>query len=310
VVNPQERRGWYYVVPSFFLALQMLVAVLEPHCGWLERRAPAAATAALLLFAALWWPRVSHTVHRIVESLDVVEGERIAVGAWIRRHAAPGDTLVAGHGHIVREAGLYTVDFTGLNSRLVTDLGCDLGRVLDRVRPRWVAHDGLLDSAVAARNGLFLVRSFFNLAERGGPAWRVYRRGDGAAPGAVRPLHAADADAEGTVEDRGATIRLRTRQAEFRIRGDAGALSVGVCRQTTRLALRARAESADDSVRVVERPLVARDTLRPAEGLTEEWVIPLAGRPPYRVSVVAADPAGTVTPSLLLLDPVAVGRVP
>ncbi|MEZ4710392.1 MAG: hypothetical protein R3A44_24535 [Caldilineaceae bacterium] len=178
--NPLERHNWYYAIPELLMRLQTGVIVLVIAGKYLRRFAPFIVVPMCILFFMFNWPNVSFLVHGWLQGLEIIEAERMAVGRWVRDHSGPTDMLFAGHGHIARESGLYTVDYSGLNSKIVTDYGSDLNRLIHDLRPRWVVVHGLLEPGVQAHDGYQLRKAFYNIATYTTPSWHIFERVDDA----------------------------------------------------------------------------------------------------------------------------------
>jgi hypothetical protein len=174
VYNPGEQHPWYYAIPELWLRLQIVVAILVLSATLLRLRA-AATLGLLAALALLTWPQTRSIVGMTVHLLEVVEAERIDGGRWIRAASEPGDRLLTGFGHWARESGLYTVDYSGLNSRIATDVYAgDRQRMLDELRPEWTVGHGLLEPQAERAYGYRLRHSLYNITTIGAPAWRIY----------------------------------------------------------------------------------------------------------------------------------------
>jgi len=161
--NPKERMVWYYSVPEFLILLQLLVILLTALPSRLQKYSTA--TAVLVMAAILWIcsPQVLGGVQRCLHYLHVVETERMAVGDWIHENSNPSDTLLCGFGHFARNSRLYTVDISGLNSRVVLDYGRKLVETVQNTRPIWIARHGLLERGLQIQQGYRLCKSFYNI---------------------------------------------------------------------------------------------------------------------------------------------------
>lgn len=174
--NPEERMGWYYVVPSFLISLQMIVLVYEIGKNKFDGYPILTGIISFLVLSFVYLPHTEAMVERVNRTLSIVESERIAIGYWIKERSNPADTLLTGFGHIARNSNLYTIDYTGLNSKLATDLHLNLSKIVRLTAPRWIAADTLLDCKNGVHAQYELKKSFFNLAMMGKQTWRVYER--------------------------------------------------------------------------------------------------------------------------------------
>lgn len=179
LAGPTEPMSWYFALPELLMLLQVagsLAAVIRRTVRSGRLRVGLAALASLALMAVTT-PRTLARVRGTVEYLDVVERERIRVGRFVAAGAAPGETLLTGHGHIARESRLHTFDLSGLNSPDVAALlaeGRDPVRVL---RPDWIAQHGPLGDEVRIELGYTLLATFDDIAAvTDWPAWTVYQR--------------------------------------------------------------------------------------------------------------------------------------
>jgi hypothetical protein len=174
--NPLEQHSWYYAIPEFLVMLQMaiLTVVLSRHYGDKKKLIWPFLFAGVFLFTAV---NVYRQVHHTLKVFNTIERERIAAGNWLRTHSSPSDTLLAGHGHIAYHSHLYTIDYSGLNSKISTDLELDLDKLLSKTKPAFIALPGLLSGDYKMSNTYKLVKSFYNIAADGNhPAWRIYAK--------------------------------------------------------------------------------------------------------------------------------------
>ncbi|GEM_PF-1704333 len=175
--NPKERMVWYYAVPEFLILLQLLVILLTSLPTLLHKYSTAAG---VLVMAAVLWicsPQVFAAVQRCLHYLHVVETERMAVGDWIHENSNPSDTLLCGFGHFARNSRLYTIDISGLNSRVVLDYGRKLVETVQNTKPTWIARHGLLESGLQIHDRYRLCKSFYNIAGmEKWPSWRVFKK--------------------------------------------------------------------------------------------------------------------------------------
>jgi hypothetical protein len=236
--NPGERMSWYYVLPQTLLvlgavaSLLSLIRVLPERAVWF-RFAACAALALSLPFNAISAKRAAVSV---IEWVRQVEPERIAVGRFIHSLAAPSDRLYAGHGHIARYSRLYTYDYTGLNSRVITRIRREGKSPLHELQPEWVARHGLLEVEEQAQLAYELVASFYNTSLVGWPAWRVYRRNlqSRERPLTVRQVMPADARVDGERVGSHGIFHLRGRTISLGIpetEALPGGLAFGIAKQ-------------------------------------------------------------------------------
>lgn len=196
VYNPNEKMPWYYCLPEWLVAVQTVVALISV-VGPEERDRPlswrkvfACAGLGILLLANVDGTR-KH-LWNTAGYINRIEHERIAVGKWVRDHAAPGERLLTHSGHVARHSGLYVYDSTGLNSDKVLVAYREakargVGQaarppdVVELEKPVWVAQTSMIPPATQEGFGYELVHSAYNMAAEGEfGAWRVFRRrGDG-----------------------------------------------------------------------------------------------------------------------------------
>lgn len=193
VYNPGERMPWYYALPEVLLVLGAVAALLTAVRGrnwWLGAVAPALMLAMALPSSLASTGRYSRGV---IDYIWSVEPERMAVGQYVREHAGPDDTLLTGHGHVAREARIYTWDLSGLNSPEVTDLRAAGRTIPEALEPVWMVVPAMAASTTQRDVGYRLERVFYDRAARGYPAWRIWRRASGPAarPVLVREVEGA-----------------------------------------------------------------------------------------------------------------------
>lgn len=179
--NPEERMIWYYVLPQTSLILGAVAALISiPNLVSKNKFNALRFAVCMVLLVLLPFSANSAKRWALATSswISSIEPERIAVGKWIRSAAAPTDRLFAGHGHIARYAHLYTYDYTGLNSPIITDLLRQGKDPLHELQPEWITWPGLLPIEQQKDLGYELVASFYGISLAGWPAWRVWRKGE------------------------------------------------------------------------------------------------------------------------------------
>lgn len=178
--NPLERMPWYYALPEYLLLLQ-LVLILPSLITRITifSRFPCWATIAAVMIVVLFGAREKRErLLNMAYNNDRVEGERIAIGRYIRDNTMSSEVIVAGHGYIAREADRFVVDYSGLNSPEVTGLGHDLQRILAEYMPTFVVvHNPLIDPEINQEYNVD--RVFYDISWNYGRPWFVYRRIDG-----------------------------------------------------------------------------------------------------------------------------------
>ncbi|MBD3384444.1 hypothetical protein GF407_05895 [candidate division KSB1 bacterium] len=174
--NPLEQHSWYYAIPEFLVMLQiaLLTVLLFKHYRDKKKWLWPFLFAGVFLFTAV---NVYRQVRHTLNVFNTIERERIAAGNWLDTHSSASDTLLAGHGHIAYHSHLYTIDYSGLNSKISTDLKLDLDKLINRTNPAFIALPGLLSGDNKITTAYNLVKSFYNIAADGNhPAWRLYTK--------------------------------------------------------------------------------------------------------------------------------------
>jgi hypothetical protein len=175
IYNPNERMSWYYVLPEtlFVLgAISSFIIIIESIHSHLYRILGVGLLILSLILTVRWtyW-----RAQESIEYINTVEPERIEIGKFIHANASPSDRLFSGHGHIARYSQLYTYDYSGLNSPIITSLIKDGKWPLSELHPQWVVQHGLLDTNIQSSLGYELIASYYNVSLKGYPAWRIYR---------------------------------------------------------------------------------------------------------------------------------------
>lgn len=197
--NPVERHPWYYAIPELLMRLQIvIVGILLLQYYWPRRAARTALLAGGVLLAA-GGAYSLREAYMHVHVLHVIEVERTAIGAWIREQSEPDDVLLAAHGHIAHQSGLHTVDFSGLNSPIVTAYARNLELIVRDLRPDWIAMQEI-DEPWMREYGYVPKRSFYNVTTVGFPAWRVYHREESAPRTRLRAVGAEAIETDERVE--------------------------------------------------------------------------------------------------------------
>ena len=274
--NPFERMAWYYVLAEILLWLQLgvtLVTVMP------RRFLTASAIAAFIGVTVLCLPAVLARVERTVHYVSVVESEREHVGVWIHANSVGDEVLLAGHGHIARASQLYTIDYSGLNSRAATDHGLDIPSLIATFRPEWVVLHGAMPREADPESVYALARSFYNISTIiDAPTWRVYRRVEtGMAPEARELLWIALLGAGGSVTN-GVLSKAIGNTALVTIPSDRRwqHLTLGVARLDHALEGKAELLGAEgEPLDVVSLRIEPKRVDQPATGLSSELSVPL-----------------------------------
>ena len=316
--NPAEHMPWYDVLPQTLLVLGAVISLLA-----LERRSTRLPRAfgfllPVLLLAVMVPSNVSRAVGMVRQARGYIhasEPERIAVGKYVHDHADPADRLFTGHGHIARFARIYTYDYSGLNSPLITRLYRQNKSAIRELGPEWVTRPGLMH-AVAQRDLAYeLVRTFYSRSLRGVQAWRIWHKREGAAGRFVaRPVVTAEVTSDGSVRDIGGGL-LHIRggsQVTLAVAMDGAAeqLRFGVARQERPLDLQVSllgVGGVDEPRPLTRVTIPAADPGDPVEGLTHEIriTLPAVTRPGSPVHLLIAPvETATIPPEFLLLEPV------
>jgi hypothetical protein len=213
--NPAEQMPWYYTLPDFFLTAQGLLSVFLFVSRFPGALRIAAGCVALIGYALFIWPDMSKRVIEHGKHFNVIETERAAVGRWIYAHSKPTDVVFAGHGHIARNTRRQVIDYTGLNSKIVTDLNMDKAAIIGKTGPSWCVFHGAMKPELAT-NGWRLVKSFYNVASDAatsasrnflkGDPWRIHHRDAAAAGTCDIEVPASCISSEGVIETNGATV--------------------------------------------------------------------------------------------------------
>jgi hypothetical protein len=277
--NPGERHPWYYVVPEFLIRLQIIV-ILCVLVEKLPRGFKISATYAfVLVFAYFSRPVVMGTVMSTLNYLSIVETERMAIGQWVKDNSRADDVLLAGHGHIAREAGLYTVDYSGINSKIATDYGLDFQEMVTEIKPEWIVRQGLMAPDLQATQGYALAKSFYNIVLLGSPPWRVYEKVNAEDALTVAQLLPDVTSTDGTVQSSGGFLAITgttIRFEGFPLDGQPSQFVVGLVKDDTALSLKVSIHGRDQSLlREEELVLDAKDLTNPVQGFTGEWIVSL-----------------------------------
>ena len=311
--NPREQMGWYYAVPDFLIALQVVLLAYAIPVHMHLRGGSWWTVAAIALLAYFQLPKTEGQVRHTRWYERTCEAERIAMGEWIGQHAAPTDTLMTWFGHIGRSSRLYVLDETGLNSQTATEFGLDYGRLLQTHRPHWIARIDLLPIDLQRVGGYELVGSWYNFPVLiGYPTNRVYQRTEGDSLFVTLPVLAETIVSDGQTE--GGTgarfVIAHGRQWSFPLPETEGVpqtLLCGVRRGEHAIALLAHAVgTAGESTFTWALTVPPLQPGPPTSHQTMEWRIDLpAGDTPRSMRIEATSASGSVR----LIDPVLVARV-
>lgn len=179
--NPYEKMGWYYVVPDFLVYFQFFLLIVytiyKLEVNKIVRKLNILLLPGLLFFSLLL---SSYSFIKIARpySKDILKAEtaRIEVGKWINENSKKSDKLFTGFGNIAAYSKRYTIDYAGLNSRIVTELN-NYDEIIKKTKPEWIVHPGVpytrlkLDTVYFFSN-YKLVNTNYNSI----PVWRIYSK--------------------------------------------------------------------------------------------------------------------------------------
>jgi hypothetical protein len=182
--------SYYFVVPV--TGFQMLVAIAASEYAGIglnrttRARAFLIPTAVLALMAA-FTPVFSdagfffNQLKWANRLLTEVEGERKALGEFIRSSGHSNQTVLVGHGWPAYSSGMKAIDFTGINTPWVMSIkdrswGERMTLCINKYSPDFIiSHKQVMPMLL---NQYELVRLGFNVALWGYGEWEVYRRRD------------------------------------------------------------------------------------------------------------------------------------
>lgn len=176
IYNPAERMLWYYAMPELLLFTQLVFSgyyLVSQSKNYIHFKYPV--LIAGLSIAA--WPLVSGEKAWMDNSLAVREIERIDIGHYIADHLSENDTLVASHGLFGAYTDAYVLDMSGLNSKLSTDYGRDMVKILEEFRPGYYIHHShgyFIDWANTY--GYRIDTASFNINKYGYASWVLFSR--------------------------------------------------------------------------------------------------------------------------------------
>jgi hypothetical protein len=275
--NPVERHPWYYAIPEILMRLQIvIIGILLLQRYWPRRAALATLLGCLALLAA-------GGIHTLLEArmhvhvLELIETERMEIGMWIREQSEPDDVLLAAHGHIAYQSGLHTIDFSGLNSPIVTTYARNLELIVRDLRPDWIAMQEI-DAPWMRELGYVPQRSFYNITTIGFPAWRIYRRVADAPPTRLAAVSADAVQTDESVEPF-LLVPVNVLGSEITVAGvpdgvRSRAFTAGVMHKPVPMRIEARVKDADGALLDEKRWEVpaARQTDIPGQPTSELWI--------------------------------------
>ncbi|MFI5251103.1 MAG: hypothetical protein ACHQQQ_01615 [Bacteroidota bacterium] len=308
--NPGERMGWYYAIPEFLMSLQMIVIAIRLAHTFMIRWKRSALIIIFMALLIISSAVVNKFIQRTLNYLTVIESQRIAIGDWIHDHSNPNDTLMAGHGHIARNSGLYTIDFTGINSTIVTDYKLDFGKLVNNFKPRWIVQEGFLDAKLERTAGYTLRNSFYNTAVLSYPPVRVYEKLSGTNFTAEHPITPAMVTTNGKYEMRanGLFIIDGTRISFKNIDPNIHLIKfeVGLIRGDINNTINAEITGIDSkTLKNSSFELPRKNLANPADGFSDRWVIDL--QPEWTIKSVTLftqESAGNPSEHFIIVDPI------
>lgn len=221
--NPAEQMPWYYTLPDLFLVTQGMVTTFKVVDALAGSWSKPVGALALIGYAAVIWPDMSARIIGHGSHFNVIERERMAVGQWINAEAGPDDKVLCGHGHIARECRRYVIDYSGLNSKKVTELKRDMNALVRHFQPEWMVLHGRLEQNQMTNAGYRIVKSFYNVSSiwatsanrnyRLGETWRVYHRDPASAGLADIAILPDDIETDGECRLHGAVYATGTNVA-------------------------------------------------------------------------------------------------
>jgi hypothetical protein len=313
--NPGERMGWYYALPEFLISLQVIVIIIKLGERFQIKHKSAALITIFISLSIFSLSIVLRHIDWTTNYLRIIETERMAVGTWIQEHSNPGDTLLAGHGHIARNSGLYTIDFTGINSKIATDYKLDFARLVKIFRPRWIVKQGLLDENIQNGEGYNLKRSFFNNSILHYAPMRIYERTNADDRTTEYPMNQNMIQTDGKLEniDNG-SLTVEGSVIHFHHFNEHKRLSrfiLGLIRGEKDQVVNARILANTSKVlRDTVFTLAKRDLRNPPEGYTDTWEIELDLQWETEMIVLSSKEPDTNLPApVKVVDPVMIGII-
>ncbi|MBF0499882.1 MAG: hypothetical protein HQM09_07105 [Candidatus Riflebacteria bacterium] len=98
------------------------------------------------------------------------------IGDFLRENANPKDILLAGHGFVARNSNLYTIDFSGLNSRVAIKYRLNIDDMIHNLHPNWFVAQGLLNPSIQASESYTLIKSLYRGCTIGFYPWRIFKK--------------------------------------------------------------------------------------------------------------------------------------
>ena len=190
--NPAERMIWYYALPELLLFSQglfSLVFLARLHATK-STHIYIAGVGALIILAL---PVLKKDIVWMDKTLRSTENERLVLAEKISQLVAPGDTLMAGHGHYAAATKGFVIDQSGLNSKLVTEYKRNADSLLTDFKPTWfIQHADNYFLKLANDHQYRLVDGGFNVNKRNAPIWLLVKRSPTKTPfGLKRAFHPA-----------------------------------------------------------------------------------------------------------------------
>jgi hypothetical protein len=307
--NPAERHFWYYAVAELLIKLQVFVFILCFVRQFKKNRLVKVLVPALSMLLVLYSMMIFIlSARNHAEFLAVVEAERMAMGQWINQHSQPDDVLFTGFGHVARESGLYTIDFSGLNSPIVTEYHMDMTRLIDDLKPDWIAQHGLLDHQVQTNGPYVLSKSWYNIAttKNDYTVWRVYAHAEEdndeiPIAVAIKEDHLVQGQ---KVDEKNSSFQIvgsELKFAGFDPNKEQIRFITGLLKSSEPISLTTSFYSEDNVVFQKETMVLAqKDMTHPVTGITDEWVIDLSPHHHLSSIVITTEPTQSVT----LIDPI------
>lgn len=198
--NPVEKMSWYYAVFEILVMLQICVILLnasnhksinirnlfktgkenENHTKPLILKKSSLVLGSLFILVAMYgllYFNIIKIIDGTVYYLNMVESERVAVGKWINKHSDPDDVLLTSHGHMARYSGLYAIDFSGLNSKIVTEYKRDFDKIVKNLEPDWITNSGIIKPELQKSENYALQKSFYNISGKTWfPSFRIFKK--------------------------------------------------------------------------------------------------------------------------------------
>ena len=297
VCNFSERMSWYYALPHYLMRLQIAISVVVIFKDTILKYTLLLTYGAFIVFAFFISPEIIGAMNDAFNWINIAERERVEIGKYINEKSAVSDKVFSGHGYIAYHSKRYVIDYSGLNSKRVTELNMDWGKLLDEYKPEWIVQHGLLASEFINKYGYKLEKSFYDITSIGFTTWRVFRK-TGVSESQFVSFDRQGISTNGSIDVNPGFIKVHGTKITFDISGmrEPKCFCFGLAKTGSKIDIKLTLQNNDKKI----EKLVSVDPLAPDEGRTKSIALNFEGDVIRQITIESVTSDNLIS----VLDPV------